>query len=61
LKEAELKGLSVFVCIVLLFSGCAGTVAPDVESTVQSAVVATLAAQPTETPVEMPTCLQRMT
>jgi len=52
-----MKGVSIFVaCIVLLFTGCAGTLTPDVASTVQVAVAATMTAQPTETPIEMPTC-----
>jgi hypothetical protein len=39
----------------LFLTACSGTPTPDVEATVQTAIMATQAAQPTETPIPKPT------
>jgi hypothetical protein len=56
MERGKMKGLLLFLILMsLLLAGCVSTSSPDVESTVQVAIAATLTARPTETPMPTPT------
>jgi hypothetical protein len=53
--------LALFTVMLLFVAACGGTPPPDIDATVQTAIAATLTAQPTDTPIHEPTATSEPT